>query len=207
MLIQGKSLKQPLLNVTAVFFIFRQIYPVQDFLYRFLQKTFKKIPALTIIRNRTILVLKRTIFFIMSITKSLKHYLLLLSEIDSVYHEANLKLNISNSYSIILYTICLGGGSCPLQEIKKLSGLNKQTINSSIRNMEKENLVYLEYIDGKSKRISLTQKGQELANNTVMKIMDMENEIISRWNHEDLQKYLSMTEDFLAALKEKTAGL
>ena len=84
----------------------------------------------------------------MSITKSLKHYLLLLSEIDSVYHEANLKLNISNSYSIILYTICLGGGSCPLQKIKKLSGLNKQTINSSIRNMEKENLVYLEYIDG-----------------------------------------------------------
>lgn len=143
----------------------------------------------------------------MSITKSLKHYLLLLSEIDSVYHEANLKLNISNSYSIILYTICLGCGSCPLQEIKKLSGLNKQTINSSIRNMEKENLVYLEYIDGKSKRISLTQKGQELANNTVMKIMDMENEIISRWNQEDLQKYISMTEDFLAALKEKTAGL
>lgn len=93
-----------------------------------------------------------------------------------------------------------------MQEIKKLSGLNKQTINSSIRNMEKENLVYLEYIDGKSKRISLTQKGQELANNTVMKIMDMENEIISRWNHEDLQKYISMTEDFLAALKEKTAG-
>ena len=91
----------------------------------------------------------------MSITKSFKHYLLLLSEIDSVYHEANLKLSISNSYSIILYTICLGGGSCPLQEIKKLSGLNKQTINSSIRNMEKENLVYLEYIDGKSKRISL----------------------------------------------------
>ena len=139
----------------------------------------------------------------MSITKSLKHYLLLLSEIDSVYHEANLKLNISNSYSIILYTICLGGGSCPLQEIKRLSGLNKQTINSSIRNMEKENLVYLEYIDGKSKR----QKGQELTRNTVMKIMDMENEIISRWSQEDLQKYLSMTEDFLAALKEKTAGL
>ena len=135
----------------------------------------------------------------MSITKSLKHYLLLLSEIDSVYHEANLKLNISNSYSIILYTICLGGGSCPLQEIKRLSGLNKQTINSSIRNMEKENLVYLEYIDGKSKR--------ELTRNTVMKIMDMENEIISRWSQEDLQKYLSMTEDFLAALKEKTAGL
>ena len=133
----------------------------------------------------------------MSITKSFKHYLLLLSEIDSVYHEANLKLSISNSYSIILYTICLGGGSCPLQEIKKLSGLNKQTINSSIRNMEKENLVYLEYIDGR----------QELANNTVMKIMDMENEIISRWSQEDLQKYLSMTEDFLAALKEKTAGL
>lgn len=94
-----------------------------------------------------------------------------------------------------------------MHEIKKLSGLNKQTINSSIRNMEKENLVYLEYIDGKSKRISLTQKGQELARNTVMKIMDMENEIISRWSQEDLQKYLSLTESFLAALKEKTAGL
>lgn len=60
----------------------------------------------------------------------------LTSEMDAVYHRASLKLGISDSVSLILYTIYDAGGSCLLSEIYKKSGISKQTVNSALRGLE-----------------------------------------------------------------------
>ena len=64
------------------------------------------------------------------ISESLKHFNYLQSELDAVYHEASLKLGMSDSSMIILYTLCNEGGSCLLNDICILTCLSKQTINS-----------------------------------------------------------------------------
>lgn len=68
----------------------------------------------------------------------------LTSEMDAVYHRASLKLGISDSVSLILYTIYDAGGSCLLSEIYKKSGISKQTVNSALRGLEGKGILALQ---------------------------------------------------------------
>lgn len=133
---------------------------------------------------------------------SLKRYNHLVGEIDAVYHEASLKLGMSDSVSKILYTICNVGSSCLLHDICKQTGLSKQTVHSAIRNLEAKEMVTLELVGGKSKKVCLTEKGEIFAQKTARRIIDMENSILSSWPKEDVQTYLELTERFLMDLKE-----
>ena len=92
-----------------------------------------------------------------------KRHIHLLGELEGTYHDASLLLGMSDSVSQILYTICVGGGGCPLHAICRQCGLSKQTVNSAVRKLEKEGIVYLEAMDGKAKRVCLTAAGEVYA--------------------------------------------
>lgn len=128
----------------------------------------------------------------------------LTTEIEAAYHDASAKLGISDSVSIILYTAYLGGGSCPLKEICMVSGKKKQTLNSALRKLENDGMVYLKAVDGKKKSVCLTEKGKIFSEKTVKKIIRAENEILSSWTEEERRIYIELTERFLTGLKEKT---
>lgn len=138
---------------------------------------------------------------------AMKRYNHLLGEIDSVYHEMSQKLGLSDSAMIILYTICNSGDKCPLQDICRLSGISKQTINSAIRKLEAENIVYLTPDGAKSKTVCLTDKGKGLAGRTALRILEAENAIFASWSKKDLEQYLALTEKFLAQLREKAQDI
>ena len=142
-------------------------------------------------------------------SKEMRRFNYLIVETDAVYHEAALKLGLSDSALQILYTVCDydGGDACPLQEISRLTGISKQTINSAIRKLEKEGMIYLEQTGTRGKRLCLTQEGKRLAEGTVVKLIEAENDILSAWPREDVDKYLELTEKFLRALREKTENL
>ena len=95
----------------------------------------------------------------------------LVSETDAAYHEAALKMGMSDSIMQIMYILCDKGGDCPLGEICRLSGISKQTINSALRKLEEEGIVYLEGMDGKKKRACLTEEGKRTAERTVVKLI------------------------------------
>lgn len=140
-------------------------------------------------------------------SKNLKRYNQFISEINSVYHEISYKLKISDSAMMILYTICNYGKKCPLKTICYESGLTKQTINSALRNLEKEDVIYLENSDLKRKMVFLTDKGEELTKKTALKLQMLENEIFDSWTEDDVNKYLELTERFLNDLKKKANAL
>lgn len=127
----------------------------------------------------------------------------LLGEMEATYHEMALKLGLSDSAMKILYTICETGDSRLLSEVCRLSGLSKQTVNSSIRKLEAENILYLEKAGSKSKRICLTEAGKILTKKTVLRIQQSENDILASWPQQDVEKYLELTERFLNDLKKK----
>lgn len=83
----------------------------------------------------------------------------LTSEMDAVYHRASLKLGISDSVSLILYTIYDAGGSCLLSEIYKKSGISKQTVNSALRGLEGKGILALQQYKGRAKKVVLTEAG------------------------------------------------
>lgn len=137
------------------------------------------------------------------ISQTMKRCNHLQGEIEAAYHNAALKFGLADSTQFILYTICYLGDNCPLSNIVKMTGISKQTINSALRNMEKQGLIQLNQATPKTKNVTLTKKGEELAGKTVIRLMQAEDDIFSAWADEDVQKYLELNERFLNDLKEK----
>ena len=65
----------------------------------------------------------------------------------------------------------------------------------------------LQAVDGKSKRVCLTEKGKRFAERTASRLIEIENSVFESWAEDDVQKYLELTERFLTALKEKVEQL
>ncbi len=137
------------------------------------------------------------------ISKEMKRYNYLIGEIEATYHEASLKLGLSDSALKILYAICDVGEGCLLQDICFYTGISKQTINSALRKLEEEEILYLELYNAKSKKVYLTDKGRKLAEKTAYRILRAEDEIFASWDKKDVEKYLELTEKYQLCLKEK----
>lgn len=132
----------------------------------------------------------------------LKRVNYLLSEINAVYREASSALGISDSVMQILYTICNYGDSCLLGDILRMTGLPKQTVNSALRKLEGEGIVYLRSAEKKKKSVHLTEQGKSLASATVLRLMEMENAVFDSWTAEERQSYLRMNQKYLTQFKE-----
>lgn len=87
------------------------------------------------------------------------------------------------------------------------SGASKQTINSALRKLESEKIVYLEVFEGRKKKVYLTEKGRRLAKDTVLRIIEAENEIFASWSEEEKSLYIGLTQRYLADFKEKIKEL
>ena len=142
-----------------------------------------------------------------NLSQKLKRYNYLVGEIDAAYHEISTNLGLSDSVMRILYTICDNGECCLLQDICRRSGLSKQTVNSALRRLEADGILYLESAGSKAKNVCLTEFGKGFADQTAGQIIKAENEIFDSWSNEDVDKYLELTEAFLAALREKAKEL
>ena len=70
-------------------------------------------------------------------------------EFNEIYHEATLKMGLSDSAFDILYSIVDLGDGCSQSDICKYSCLSKQTVNSSIKKMASLN--YLTFKPGKGR--------------------------------------------------------
>ena len=125
----------------------------------------------------------------------------LISETNAVYHDIAQCLGVSDSVMQILYVALGQGGSCTLREVCLLTGISKQTLSSALRKLEGENLVCLQAVDGKKKRICLTEKGTALAEVTAGRELDLEAAILEGWEPEAAASYLQLTERYLDGLR------
>lgn len=142
-----------------------------------------------------------------NVSKELRRFNHLMGEINGAYHEAAVKLGLSDSTVSVLYTLCSEGDPCALHKIVRQSGMSKQTINSAIRKLEGEGIIRLEAAGGRGKNVRLTQRGRELARRTAVPLIELEDEIYASWSREELRIYLELTGRFLSAFKEKVKRL
>lgn len=130
----------------------------------------------------------------------------LTTEIESAYHEAAMKLGMSDSAMVILYTLLSCKGECMLSDIISYSGISKQTVNSAVHKLEKEEVIYFESV-GRRRKIYLSDLGEKLAKATVGQIIDIENDIFSSWSKEERETYIKLTQKYLSDFTERTKEL
>lgn len=136
-------------------------------------------------------------------SKERKRYNYLLSETDAAYHEASIRFGLPDSSMIVLYTLLDMGDPCPLRDIRRYAGISKQTINSALRQLEADGMIYLENTDGKNKTVYLTEEGRKLVKRTAAKVIAIENDIFASWDTEDVDQYLLLTERYLRDFKDR----
>lgn len=125
----------------------------------------------------------------------------LTSETEAAYHQASLRLGISDSISIILYTVYDLGEGCLLSELYKKSGVSKQTVSSALRKLEQEEILYLTQDKGRAKRVALTPKGREFVKTTAGRLFEAEGRAYDSWTTEEINTYLRLMEKYVACLR------
>lgn len=140
-------------------------------------------------------------------SKEIRRINYLTTEMQALYHQSSLRLGISDSVSIVLYTIYDEGGACLLSEVYKRSGISKQTVNSAIRGLEAEEILYLEQENGRSKRIVLTDKGKDFVQKTVARLYAAEVQAFDTWPEEEVNTYIRLMEKYADCLRRQIGKL
>lgn len=138
---------------------------------------------------------------------ALKKYNQIMSETEALFHLASQKMGLSNSAMQILYTVCDYGGRCYLSEISRINAISRQTVNSSIRRLEKDGIVKLEKGEGRRLYVCLTPSGREFANERVMPLLNAESELLAEWSEQDVCELIRLTERYRSDLENKIADL
>lgn len=120
----------------------------------------------------------------------------IIGKINSIYHEAALKLGISDSERDILYVLCDKGSGCNQSALYKETGMTRSTVNSAIRKLESAGILYLTAGKGRNTCVVLTEKGEKYIAETVGKLVEIENNIYFGWTQEERQFFLRLNQKF-----------
>ena len=125
------------------------------------------------------------------------------SDLDAIYHQAAQKLGVSDSVMFVLYLVYENNGKCLLKAIQKETNISKQTLNSSIRKLESDGIIYLEQIGGRAKMVCFTEKGTDYANHTIARLFHAECAAFEGWTVEELTQYVSLMERYNRSFREQ----
>ena len=130
----------------------------------------------------------------------LKELNMIMEGTDALYHEAARRLGLSDAQMFILYILFERGEGYAQKDFCSLTGIGKTTINTAVKNMEKDGYLILKAINGRSTGVYLTDKGRELMNNTVARLIEIENQIFDSWTEEERQLIIKLNRDFMNKL-------
>ena len=139
--------------------------------------------------------------------RDLKKFNYLNSEIGALYHEAAVRMEVSDSVLDILYTVCEFGEGCTQKTVSDLFGTSKQTIHSASKKLQKEGLIFLQPGKGRDMGIFLTEQGKALVREKVQPIVEMENEVFEQLTDEERRALLELTEKYRDILGGKIKRL
>lgn len=133
----------------------------------------------------------------------MKEFNIINGAINGYYHEAALKLGISDAEMNVLYVLSYEGSGCYQSLLYKNTGMTRSTVNTIIRRFEKEELLYLKSGKGRNTCVFLTEKGEKYLKDTVQKIVDIENRIFKGWPEEDRAEFLRLNQKYADELKDE----
>ena len=129
-----------------------------------------------------------------------------IKEQDAIYHKTAAKFGLSDSAMCVLYILADNEKTYTQQDICHISRFAKQTVNSAISALVKNNYITLDPITGvkRSKGILLTDKGRELIEKTVIPLMKAEEKAYGTVTESELLAYLDIITKINVALKQET---
>lgn len=138
----------------------------------------------------------------------IREYNRLLKACDTVYHNAAVRMGLSDCAFWILYTLQESGRSYTQSEIGETTSMPKQTVNSALKKLEKEGHVSLRRAEGRTgKVISLTEKGMGFVTESMKPVMEAEVRVCAAIPAEERNMLLSILQRIVGKLNEEMNGV
>ena len=135
--------------------------------------------------------------------KKLARFNALMNEFETFYHEIAIKCGLSDSGYEILRTLMILGEGCTQTNIYKNCYLNKQTVNSSVKQLVNKGLIFLEQGKGREYKIFLTDSGREYIDRKIQPVESAENEIFEELTEDEYNEMIRLTEKYLNSFRKK----
>ncbi len=108
----------------------------------------------------------------------LRHINGMFSEISSIYEKLLSSKNVPEGVFIVLSSLLDLGEGCLQKEISEMSYLNKKTVNSTIKKLQKEEYIELKAGKYPNMHIYLTQKGKDYMRENIIPIIEVESKAL-----------------------------
>ena len=125
---------------------------------------------------------------------------------NRIYHELSLDFGISDSAFNILYELRVTGCGITQKHIGSALFLSKQTVNSSIRNLEKLGFVVCKdgAPDRRMKYVELTDSGRDFCSKNIDRAIEMEANAFERLTKQEVETLLSIEEKHYKLLLQES---
>ena len=131
----------------------------------------------------------------------------LYKELDDIYHNIALKLNLSDRAFIIFYTLCEVGEGCSQKDICNQAAISKKTINSAIQKLEQEDYICMRHGKGRQMQIYLTEKGQKMLQEKIYPVMQIENNVFQKMEETEARELLRLFQKYVLQLQAEAREL
>ena len=125
------------------------------------------------------------------ISEKVKYLNNMLCEIDNLYQSLLINKGLSDSEYVVLFSIIELGEGCLQKDIADNSYINKKTINSTIKKLEKNGILTLKAGKYPNMHIFLTDFGKKYIKDNVIPIIDIENKIMESVPQEVFETFVA----------------
>lgn len=135
-------------------------------------------------------------------SRRLMEYNSMIKEHEDLYRQIARRFGLSECAFWILYSLREAGTSLTQSELCYALSQPKQTIHSALKKMEEQKFIeLLSGQDRRRKQIQLTPEGEHLAQETVDKVIVLENQTFDTFSEEEQEQFLHLLHKYTDNLK------
>lgn len=143
-----------------------------------------------------------------NVRKELSEYNSIIKENDDIYREIAKALGLPDCAFWILYTLREGGTALTQREICNAIYQPKQTVNSALKKLEQDGCIEMNGTENhRRKPICLTPKGQQLASETVDRVIAAEQKTLSEMSQEEKEVFIRLFRRYTDLLRKNMKEL
>lgn len=138
------------------------------------------------------------------IEKRYQEFISASKEVDDLYHMLALKFGLSDSAMWILCTMREVNRELTQSEIAQEMSMSRQTVNSAIKNLEKQGYLQMVPVPGdrRNKTLSFTEKGEAFVKNTVDRMLDLEHQVFAKLEVKEQEQITEILRKYTRYMKE-----
>lgn len=136
------------------------------------------------------------------IDNKLRHINGMFSEISSIYDKLLSVKNVTEGVFIVMSSILDLGEGCLQKEISEISYLNKKTVNSTIKKLQKEEYIELKAGKYPNMHIYLTAKGKEYITKNIIPIIEVESKALELMPLNELETLIASYRKYIDNFRE-----